>query len=161
MEQKVLVVDHEKCTGCRQCELVCSVFHHGVSNPSLSRINVIKWENVGFYFPMLCQHCEEAACMSVCPKGAIYRDEELNRVMVNYDLCIGCKMCVTACPFGAMGINVKEKKVIKCDYCDGDPKCVAFCETKAVDYIDAERANLKKKREAVLKYSELMRRFVG
>jgi len=161
MQQKVLIVDHEKCTGCRQCELVCSVFHHGVSNPSLSRINVIKWENVGFYFPMLCQHCEEAACMSVCPKGAIFRDEKLNRVMVNYDLCIGCKMCVTACPFGAMGIDIKEKKVIKCDYCDGDPKCVAFCETKAVDYIDAEKANLKRKREAAMKFSELMRRYVG
>ncbi len=161
MQQKILVVDHEKCTGCRQCELVCSVFHHGVSNPSRSRINVIKWENVGFYLPMLCQHCEEAACMSVCPKGAIYRDDKFDRVMVNYDLCIGCKMCVTACPFGAMGIDVKEKKVIKCDYCDGDPKCVAFCETKAVDYMDADKVNLKKKREAALKFSDLMRRYVG
>jgi Fe-S-cluster-containing hydrogenase component 2 len=55
---KMLIVDHEKCTGCRLCELVCSVFHTGASNPSRSRIRVIKWENVGFYLPMTCQNCE-------------------------------------------------------------------------------------------------------
>jgi len=161
MHGKVLIVDHEKCTGCRNCEMVCSVFHNGASNPSRSRINVIKWENVGFYLPMTCQHCEEAACISACPKNAISRDEKLDRVMVNYDLCIGCKMCVTACPFGAMGIDTKERKVIKCDYCDGDPQCVTFCDPKAVDYLDADKATLKRKREAALKFSDLMRRYLA
>lgn len=89
MQEKMLIVDQEKCTGCRQCEMVCSVFHNGASNPSRSRISVIKWENVGFYLPLTCQHCEDAACMSVCPKSAISRDSKLDRVMVNYDLCIG------------------------------------------------------------------------
>jgi anaerobic carbon-monoxide dehydrogenase iron sulfur subunit len=157
MEGKVLVVDQEKCTGCRQCEMVCSVFHNGVSNPSRSRISVIKWENVGFYLPLTCQHCEEAACMSVCPKSAISRDAKLDRVMVNYDLCIGCKMCVMACPFGAMGIDTKARKIMKCDYCDGDPQCAAFCETKAIDYVDADKVNKNKKREVSLKFSELIR----
>jgi len=161
MQQKVLVIDQEKCTGCRQCELVCSVFHTGTSNPSRSRINVIKWENIGFYLPMTCQHCEEAPCIRVCPKNALYRDEKLDRVMVNDHLCIGCKMCMTVCPFGALGIDIKGKRVFKCDYCDGDPQCVSFCEAKALDYVDADKANLKRKREAALKFSDLMRRYVG
>lgn len=161
MQGKVLIIDQKKCTGCRRCEMVCSVFHYGVSNPSRSRINVIKWEDVGFYLPMVCQHCEEAACMSVCPKNAIYRDEKFDRVMINYDLCIGCKMCVMACPFGAMGMDTKERNVMKCDYCDGDPQCVDFCDIKAIDYVEADKATLKRKREAGLEFSDLMRRLGG
>ncbi len=71
MDKKILTVDPEKCTGCRNCELVCSVMHNGVSNPSLARIQIVKWENIGVYIPMSCQHCEDAPCMAVCPKDAI------------------------------------------------------------------------------------------
>ncbi len=158
--QKMLIVDHEKCTGCRLCELVCSVYHDGVSNPTRSRIHIIKFHNQGFFFPMVCQQCQDAACMAICPKDAIYRDEELGRVMINYDLCIGCKMCVAACPFGGMGIN-KDGTVIKCDLCDGDPQCVRFCDMKAVDYVEASTVNLRKKREAVENLATLMSKMVS
>lgn len=160
MAKKVIIIEQEKCTGCRLCELVCAVRHTGVSNPARSRINVIKWESEGFYLPMLCQQCETAACMAVCPKDALSRDESLNRVVINYDLCIGCKMCVMACPFGGMGIDI-EGKIIKCDLCDGEPQCVSFCDPKAIDYVDASMVDLRKKRSAGERFSELMRRFVG
>ena len=75
--------------------------------------------------------------MNVCPVKAIYRDEDLNRVMVDYDKCIGCRSCVTVCPFGAMSFNAIDGRVFKCDVCDGDPQCVRFCEEKAVDYVYA------------------------
>ena len=97
--------------------------------------------------------------MAVCPKDAISRDEELNRVAVDYDLCIGCGMCVAACPFGGMGIDTVENKVIKCDLCDGDPVCVRFCKAEALEYVDASTANLRKKRASAEKFSELMRKF--
>lgn len=157
---KILIVDQEKCTGCRLCELVCSVKHAGVSNPSRARLSIIKWEAEGYYLPMICQQCEEAPCKTVCPKDAIYRDEELNRVMVDYDLCIGCRMCVAACPFGAMGFDTKENTVIKCDLCDGEPLCVSFCDMKAIDYVDASTVTLRKKRVAGEKLSESLKRFV-
>ena len=96
---KVLKVDYQKCTGCRLCELVCSVSHHGISNPARSRIKVMKWETEGLYIPMSCQQCEDAPCMSACPVKAISRDETLGRVMVDYDVCIGCRTCVSVCPF--------------------------------------------------------------
>jgi len=161
MQGKVLVVDHEKCTGCRQCEMVCSVFHNGASNPSRSRIRVIKWEDVGFYLPMTCQNCEKPFCVEVCPTKACYRDVENQRVMIDRNKCIGCKTCIIACPFGAPFFDIKERVTVKCDYCDGDPQCVSFCETKAVDYVDADKVNMPKKREAALKFSDLVRRYVG
>jgi len=150
---KILMINHEKCTGCRLCELVCSVSHDGISNPTRSRINIIKWEAEGLYIPMSCQQCEDAPCMTICPVKAISRDQELDYVKIDYNVCIGCRSCVAVCPFGAVGFNVKDKKVFKCDLCEGDPQCVRFCEVKAVEYVDANRINILKKREAAYKQS--------
>ena len=161
MDKKIMIVDPEKCTGCRTCELVCAVKHNGVSAPSLARIHIVKWDNESFYIPMRCQHCEDAPCMAVCPKTAIYRDEELDSVRINHDLCIGCKMCVSACPFGAMGWNSKRGRVFKCDLCDGDPQCVRFCDTKAVDYVKTSMLCCDRMREAAENYTGLMRRLAG
>ncbi len=150
---KVLMINHEKCTGCRLCELVCAVFHEGVSNPARSRINVVKWEAEGVYIPVACQQCEDAPCKAACPVKAIYRDEILDCVKVDYDKCIGCRSCVSVCPFGGMSFDVKNKKVFKCDYCDGDPQCVRFCEVKAVEFVEADRLSESKKRGAAQKIS--------
>lgn len=155
---KVLAIDYEKCTGCRVCELVCSVKHEGVSNPSRSRIKVIKWEEEGRYVPMTCQQCESAPCMAICPVRAISRDEELNRVSVDYDTCIGCRMCVAVCPFGAMSFDTHDNRVKKCDFCDGDPQCVRFCETHAVTYVDAEDQNASTQIAAANKFSRLLQK---
>ncbi len=154
MESRVLMIDYEKCTGCRRCEMVCSVYHDGVSNPARARIKVEKWEWEGLYIPMVCKQCVDAPCMNVCPVKAICLDEAQGLVQVDQDTCIGCRSCVAVCPFGAMSFNAQERKVFKCDLCDGDPQCVRFCEVKAVDYTDAARESLFKKRDAALKISE-------
>jgi carbon-monoxide dehydrogenase iron sulfur subunit len=152
---KVLITDYEKCTGCRICELVCSVKHEGVSNPARSRIKVIKWESEGRYVPMSCQQCESAPCMLICPVKAISRDEVLNRVKVDYDTCIGCRMCVAICPFGGMGFDVLAKKVMKCDLCDGEPQCARFCDVHAVSYVDADAQSIQKKKAVADKFSSI------
>jgi carbon-monoxide dehydrogenase iron sulfur subunit len=150
---KTLYIDYQKCTGCRLCELVCAVFHDGISNPARSRIKVMKWEAEGLYIPMSCQQCQDAPCMNVCPVKAISRDEELGRVFVDYDVCIGCRACVAVCPFGAMNFNIKDKQVFKCDLCDGDPQCVRFCEEKAVDFLEMDDVSIYKKRDAATRIS--------
>ena len=150
---KVLMVDYQKCTGCRLCELVCSVMHDGVSNPMRSRIKVMKWESEGLYVPMSCQQCDDAPCMNVCPVKALSRDEDIDFVIVDYDICIGCRSCVAVCPFGAMNYNTIDKKVFKCDLCGGEPQCVRFCEVKAVEYVDAHRLSTYKKKDAAERLS--------
>ncbi|MGD2127315.1 MAG: 4Fe-4S binding protein, partial [Desulfobacteraceae bacterium] len=77
----------------------------------------------------------------------------LGRVIVDYDVCIGCRSCVTVCPFGAMSFNTIDKRVFKCDVCDGEPQCVRFCEEKAVDYVDAADVSTLKKRDAAKRIS--------
>jgi Fe-S-cluster-containing hydrogenase component 2 len=155
---QVLRIEHEKCTGCRLCELVCSVRHHHVSNPEKSRIRVIKWESEGVYVPVSCQQCEDAPCAAGCPAKAITRNADAGRVEVNYDRCIGCRTCVSVCPFGAMHFVASERKVIKCDLCDGDPQCVRFCEVKAVNMVDAGRVGLSRTREAAKRLLEADRK---
>ena len=155
MEEKVLVVDQQKCTGCRQCELVCSVYHTGSSNPSRSRIKVIKWEQAGIYLPLICNHCEKPYCLEVCPTKACHREPELNnRVVIDKNLCIGCKTCIMACPFDHPFFDVQERVTVKCDYCDGDPQCVAFCYAGAISFADADKVQISKKRDAANKLLE-------
>ena len=150
---KVLQINYQKCTGCRLCELVCAVAHDGKSNPTRSRIRIMKWEAEGLYIPMSCQQCQDAPCMNACPVKAISRDEELGCVTVDYDVCIGCRTCVAVCPFGAMSFNTKDRQVFKCDFCDGDPQCVRFCEVNAIEYVEADEISIIKKREAAERLS--------
>lgn len=114
---------------------------------------MVKWEAEGLYIPMTCQQCQDAPCLNVCPVKAISRDETTAQVSVDYDICIGCRSCVSACPFGAMSFNPTDRKIFKCDLCDGDPQCVRFCEVKAVDFIEADRVAHMKKRKAAQRVS--------
>lgn len=150
---KVLVIDYRKCTGCRLCELVCSVVNEGVSNPARSRIRVMKWEAEGLYVPMSCQQCTDAPCLNACPVNALKKDEVLSRIRVDYDLCIGCRTCVSVCPFGAMNFDVIDRKVFKCQLCEGAPQCVRFCEVKALEYLEPDDPALHKKRDAARRFS--------
>ncbi len=155
--EKMLMIDYQKCTGCRLCELVCSVMHDGVANPARSRIKVMKWESEGLYIPMSCQQCEDAPCMNVCPVKAISRDKDYGFLYVDYDVCIGCRSCVAVCPFGPMNYNETDKKVFKCDLCGGQPQCVRFCDVKAVDYVEAVRLSVHKKKDAARRLSAAQR----
>ena len=95
--------------------------------------------------------------MNGCPVGALSRNEELNRVEVDYEVCIGCRTCVSVCPFGAMNYNPIDKNVAKCDLCDGNPQCVNFCEVKAVEYVDGGNVSIEKKRDAAKRLSAASR----
>lgn len=154
---KIIAVDAPKCSGCRICEMVCSLKHENVVNPARARIHVFQHENVLLEVPVVCQQCENPPCAAVCPVNAIRRDEELGRVVVNHDACTGCKMCLVICPFGARGFDSIAHEVISCDLCDGDPECVKFCSTKAIQYMDAASVSLKKARAGSDKIAEQVR----
>jgi anaerobic carbon-monoxide dehydrogenase iron sulfur subunit len=156
--QKIIVAEATRCTGCRTCEMVCSVKKMGMVNPARARVHVVRFEKYVLEMPMLCQQCESAPCMNSCPVKAIERDERLGIVKPNYDRCIGCRNCMMVCPFGAIGYDPSARKIYKCDQCDGDPTCVKFCETKALQYVDASTANLKVSRDSARKVFELLQK---
>lgn len=120
------------CTGCRSCEMVCSLFHEGVSCPSLSRIQVKNWTEIAVYIPIVCQHCTDAPCMSICPTRARKRITETQGVVTDPVLCVGCKSCIYACPYGAPVIHPVYKKTMTCDLCEGKPLCVDVCTVGAL-----------------------------
>jgi len=72
--------------------------------------------------------------MQVCPTNAITVNSELGTKVVNDALCVGCKVCTMACPYGTINFNTRTGKVTKCDLCDGDPKCAEACPTGAITY---------------------------
>ncbi len=160
MVRKILFINSENCIGCRTCEVACSLQSEAECNPAKSRIHIIKWEKERLNVPMVCQQCDEPICEAVCPTKAISRCEETGAMLINYDICIGCKMCAIACPLGGISITDGEKKVIKCDLCEGDPACAKFCCADAIQYTSSTKAILMKKREATKKLGELMKLLV-
>jgi carbon-monoxide dehydrogenase iron sulfur subunit len=139
--------DPEKiCSRCRMCELMCAFHHHQVGNPRRSRIKVIALGR-GVDLPVTCLNCEDAPCMKICPTGALHRKEKDGMVLVNGDLCIGCAMCVNACPIGAITLDPMDGTASKCDLCNGDPQCVAYCPARVLKLTDAGRIASHRMRE--------------
>ncbi len=99
-----LVVDLKLCLGCSACTLACKVQNgtpSGVFWTHVIQKEIGKWPNANRqYIPVPCMHCQNAPCVEVCPTGASYKRPD-GIVAVNYDACMGCRYCETACPYGA------------------------------------------------------------
>lgn len=135
----------EKCTGCRTCELVCSFTKNQNFNPKDAAISVQSFDEIGLQVPMTCMQCDEPYCAKVCKFNALVKDEKTGVVKFDREKCVGCKMCVSACPFGNMTYSSRNKKVVKCDTCDGDPQCVKFCPSDALEYKELDSTSKRKK----------------
>ena len=150
-----LVVDLKKCQGCGTCMMACALAHSGIASYSLSRIQIQQdsfadWpDDVSM---AICRQCEDAPCVSVCPVRPIRANKpnpEKGYVrMIDQNLCIGCKMCLTRCPFTPVRIqwNVALQKSQKCDLCvdtpymeetggpGGTQACVRVCPVNAIRF---------------------------
>ena len=146
--ERMVIVNYDKCIGCRTCETVCSLVHEGRINPAEARISVVKYEHLGLNIPTFCQKCEDPACAAACPMKAITLSPSFG-TQVDYTKCIGCKMCILVCPIGGVSLNPTSKKVIMCDLCQGNPQCVKFCPEQALEYVEVGTFSLKKRREGV------------
>lgn len=131
-----LKINPELCTGCRLCELACSMKKRGEYDTTQARVHVIRLIDEAFFGGITCRQCGEPACIPVCPTAAISKDEEDGVVHVDEEKCIGCMLCTLACPYGGVYYSEKMAQVIKCDFCDGDPECVKWCPTEAIELLD-------------------------
>lgn len=154
--RKLLALDPGKCTNCRICELACSFYHYKSFNPRRSRISVLRNDEKCVSIPTVCHHCDRPLCQEACAVEAIYRDEATGAMVIDYDKCMGCNLCFTACPFGGISIDPLSMMVVKCDLCDGDPWCAKYCVRKAVEYVRADKAGIQRKRAGFEKISKLM-----
>ena len=135
---RALSLEPERCTGCLQCEMACSFENEGIFNPSKSRIKVFTFHEEGRFAPYTCSQCAEAWCMHACPVEAIVINPDTGSKDVLEDVCVGCKVCTIACPFGTVNYNADSGKVIKCDLCGGESACAEACPTDAITYLHAD-----------------------
>lgn len=151
---KALNIDWRKCIGCGVCEVVCSFTHEGIFNPALSRIRVYRLDERGVHFPVACLDCTNPPCVEACPTDACHLDSSVPVVRVDPSLCIGCRECVLACPFGAAHSDPEKGVAYQCDLCDGDPVCVKHCHPGALSFEPTEAAAKRKGRDRAVRRVE-------
>lgn len=146
-----MVIDNTKCIGCGLCQEACNTRHELPEGEYF--IKLYKDYERGMYpnivvenFTTQCNHCENPPCARICPTGATYLNEEGIMVM-NTKKCIGCKGCITACPYNARIWSEKIGAPDKCNFCDGfvqagkDPACVKACPRDARIFGDLNDRN--------------------
>ncbi len=154
MTQYAILTDLNRCVGCLGCSVACKVVN-GVEIGSfwnkVLRIGPFpdsegaQFPDVYTYFlPVTCQHCENPACVKVCPTGASQKLAD-GTVQIDKEKCIGCQFCAMACPYGVRYLNETERVVEKCTLCEqkiaqGElPQCVAQCGARARYFGDLEQ----------------------
>ena len=136
-----MVIDLKRCSGCKTCSVVCKVANNIPNDIIWNRVLTEggnapdtaggTWDNPEMqHWPVACQHCENPACTKVCPVGATWKDEQTGIVRQDYDKCIGCRMCMAACPYNARNFNWQTPvRVTGANYGDAEvpvrPKGVA------------------------------------
>jgi formate dehydrogenase iron-sulfur subunit len=158
--------DTSVCIGCKACEVACKEWNDvpedglnftGESYDNTGSLSADTWRHVAFIEEQLapsaadedgfrwlmasdvCKHCTEAACLDVCPTGALFRTE-FGTVVVQPDICNGCGYCVSACPFGVIDRRERDGRAWKCTLCydrlkDGqEPACAKACPTQSIQF---------------------------
>lgn len=140
---KRIIIREEYCMGCRLCEVYC-ITQHSKSKDIIKTyrgkepkpVSGIYFEERGpISFALQCRHCDDAPCLHACITGAMYRDKISGRVLHDKEKCVGCWMCIMACPYGVIKPDFEQKKVAsKCDLCVEAkfPVCVEHCPNEAI-----------------------------
>ncbi|MDR7868344.1 MAG: 4Fe-4S dicluster domain-containing protein [Sporomusaceae bacterium] len=135
-----IAVDYAKCTGCRNCEVECALFHDKKLDLTRARIRTYYF-NPPVDVPSLCAKCGDAPCIKACPEkvGAMSKDKTTGAVLVDEKKCIACWACIEPCAKDRTDVirKSKDEKVIVgiCDLCGGDPSCVKGCPEGALSIV--------------------------
>ena len=170
--------DTSLCIGCKACEVACKEWNQvpedglnftGMSFDNSEGLSADTWRHVAFIeqaatehpatdepgseFRWLmssdvCKHCTDAACLDVCPTGALFRTE-FGTVVVQEDVCNGCGYCVPACPYGVIGKREGDGRVWKCTLCydrlgEGmEPACAKACPTNSIQFGELDELRVR------------------
>lgn len=118
--------DYAKCSGCRLCEITCSLHHEGKIWPEASRVRVFMLIP-GVEVPHLCTQCSNYPCVHACPYGALSVNDATGAVEVANDKCTTCGACINACPGKIPHLHPDRKRIVICDLCGGNPQCSKIC----------------------------------
>lgn len=149
------------CVGCKACQIACKdknqlpvgvlwrrvVDYGGGSWTQVGDI-LVPQDMFGYFTSISCNHCENPSCLDACPTAAISKDEN-GIVRIDDSVCIGCRYCEWACPYGAPQFNHELRVMTKCDFCydlqaEGkNPACVDACPMRALEYGDVEELRAK------------------
>ncbi len=129
-----LVLEYNRCPpDCSACEPACSAAQ-GRMLPLLSSVHV---PEAGFHGVITCNQCSNPSCLQVCPTGAISRDEDDGIARIDEQKCVGCGLCTLGCPYGGIKYRTDTEQAIKCDLCNGSPKCIDTCKYNALTYLES------------------------
>lgn len=145
-------INSSKCTGCKTCQLSCKDEKDNSLGINFRRVYEYGggiWQEVdsfwkndvfSYYLSIACNHCDEPTCVHGCPTGAMHKREQDGLVVVNQDVCIGCRYCEMRCPYGAPQFDQQKRVMSKCDGCYTrvavglKPVCVESCPQRALDF---------------------------
>ena len=128
--------DPSKCVGCGSCVAACAAVKEGRYNPLRSRILLA----AGGARPRAaaCRLCENAPCRFSCPRQALSQDKATRLITIDQDKCQTIGWCAHECPYGAISVRPDGRAVV-CDLCSGEPACIPYCPTGALQLVTAEQ----------------------
>jgi len=142
-QQLGFIHNNVDCIGCRACEIACKDKNGLPPGPRFRRVQYVEggtYPDVYAYkINMSCNHCAEPACLPTCPTGAIWKRAKDGIVDIDSTLCIGCRRCEAACPYGAPQFDPADSLVKKCNMCVDEieagrkPYCVMACMMRVLD----------------------------
>ena len=121
MKTYTLEIDHQACWGCRTCEVACKQENRAADGVKLISVledgpRMIEGK-LDFVFRVnLCRHCDEPACVDACTEEAIVKRAD-GMVLMDYDLCTGCQLCIESCPYDAIEFDDDKDIAQKCNFC--------------------------------------------
>jgi len=157
---KQIYINEQACIGCHLCEVYCRLQHARTNDlvkaykkespRPLPRLRVDECGIVSL--SVRCQHCADAPCINACITGALSRDPLTSLVNVEEERCIGCGTCALVCPLGVPKLDTAQKKMVKCDLCQGEeiPACVANCPNEALVYVEVPDENAKIEKQVAI-----------